>query len=719
LENPAPRAAAPRPGRRRVHRSSLSLATALLSVAAPPCHAQQPPPAAAAVPPAGALRARLDAIEKAIDQKRRELHIPGAALVVVKDDRIVYIKGLGYKDRENRRPVTPDTLFAIGSSTKAFTAMTALMSQDENKLSLDDPPRKHLPFFRLRDPESDAKLTIRDLLSHRSGLNRTDLLWAGGALTTEELLRAAGAAKPTAKLGEKWQYQNVMFLAAGEAVARAQKMPYPEVVKRRIFAPLGMKASNLSVREMQRAPDHALGYEVNPDTKAVRRLPMRDLTAIAPAGAINSSARDMAQWVRLMLGNGAYGGKRLVSPRAVAEMTRKQIRVGPTMDYGLGWFLRDWNGHKVVEHGGNIDGFNALVALMPDQKLGFVLLTNVSGSPLGETAMETVWTEIVGKPEAPKTAAAAAPAAAPEPEAGTYLLKEANVNAEVVFKEGKLIFTVPGQPPYPLENVGGRRYKFGAPAPAGLFITFRPVKDAPEQTEAFLEQPQGNFVLSRVKAAGDRPPLSPPPVAAAGGRRDPGHPGHISSGRPEHAARRDQDRERHPDAPHPRHAASPVTLKRTTRSAARPSPEEATVTVRRDADGKVIGLTVKSPGGGFNATRTPAPLPEKPRPRSHSGRVAFRRRAARPDDRGRGRRGEPEKAPHPFHPDQRGRGGAGVDRRDQTLGRGAEPAYRGNAAPRPEREEAGGVRPRLVRRRFRRDRIQPVPGPAQDRRRPR
>src|SRR5262249_11443881 len=146
-------------------------------------------------------RRRLAAIEKTIDEKRKELGIPGVSLVIVKDDRVIYLKGLGVKDVERRLPVTPDTLFAIGSCTKAFTAMAAMMSVDEGKLSLDDSPKKFLPYFKLMDAEADAKITIRDMLSHRSGLLGTDLLWASAVLSREEVIRAVAFAKPTARLG--------------------------------------------------------------------------------------------------------------------------------------------------------------------------------------------------------------------------------------------------------------------------------------------------------------------------------------------------------------------------------------------------------------------------------------------------------------------------------------------------------------------------------------
>jgi len=451
--------------------------------------------------------AALAAIEKAIDDKRKELGIPGVSLAIVKDDQIIYLKGLGEKDIDKKLPVTPDTRFAIGSASKAFTGMLAVMGADDGKLSLDDSPKKFLPYFTLRDQEAAGKITLRDLLSHRSGLNRTDFAMVTGLLNREELIRVAGQAKPTAKLGEKFQYQNIMYAAAGEAVAKAESSTWDKLIATRIFKPLGMTNSDTSAAAMQKARDYSLGYDFNPSTKVTRRLPQREITAAAPAGAINSSARDMAQWVRLMLNNGTYNGKRLVSEKGFDELVRQQMTIGGPIGYGLGWFLRQWNGHKVVEHGGNIDGFNSQVAFMPDQKLGFVLLTNVTGSSLGAFAMNTIWKEIVGGPKTAE-ATSSAPVGDPKNEVGRYYFAAANVSFVVALKDDKLTLTVPGQPTYTLENIGGRRYKI-AGAPDGFFATFRPEKDKLSGTELFLEQPQGDLVLPKMLVIVDEPPKPP------------------------------------------------------------------------------------------------------------------------------------------------------------------------------------------------------------------
>lgn len=435
----------------------------------------------------------LAAIEEKVDARRKELGIPGMSLAIVKDGEVIYSKGIGFKDFENKVPVTADTQFAIGSSSKAFTGLTVLMTADEGKISLDASPKTVLPYFKMADPDTDKNMTIRDLLTHSSGLNRTDMAMITGKLTRAELIRVAGEAKPIGKLREKFGYQNLMYTTAGEVVAVAQKQPWEKFVPERIFKPLGMTNSNMSVTEMAKAKDRSFGYSYNFDTKETQKLPYRDIDQIGPAGAINSSANDMAKWLKFVLNGGvAPDGKRLVSEAGYADWLKPHMKMNPTgtASYGLGWMIGKWNGMTVVQHGGNIDGFNALVAMIPEKKLGFVMLTNVTASPLGGELMPMVWENILGKPEASKNNATAS--AGPEKEAGNYRLEAAGVDVEVQFRDGKLTMTVPGQPTYPLENVGGRKYKLIGVD--GFFATFK-------ENELLLEQPQGDFTLPRVAAS--------------------------------------------------------------------------------------------------------------------------------------------------------------------------------------------------------------------------
>lgn len=593
---------------------NLALSAAMLfstvPALAPRAQAQEAAKAQTAVP--ADLDAKLAAIEKAVEEKRVANGIPGLSLVIVKDDRVIYMKGFGYKDFEKKVAVTPDTLFAIGSSSKAFTALLVALAADEGKLSLDDAPKKFLPYFKLQDPEADAKITLRDLLSHSSGLNRTDLAWVSGVLNREETIRVAAQAKPTAKLREKFQYQNIMYAAAGEIVGRVENSSWEKLIAERIFKPLGMKGSDISAAEMQKARDYSYGYVYEAATKETRRVPMRDLPAIAPAGAINSNARDMAQWLRLMLGGGVFEGKRLVSEKNFAELLKPQMKISGMLSYGLGWFLREWRGHKVAEHGGNIDGFNAQVALMPDQRLGFVMLTNVSASPLPASAMNVVWSNLVGDPTAPAPPAAAVAAADPaakiENEVGEYNFEAAGFNVSISVNDGKLKMAVPGQPTYTLAPVGGRRYKLAEIE--GFYVTFRPAKENAQETEIYLEQPQGNYTLKKVKAAdaatasasGASPDYAGP-LKEVVGAYEPAQPGGpdvqvavrdgkvvlVVPGQP----------------PYPLVERSKDVLGSTA------LPDSYSINVRRDEAGRIVGLTLKQPGNEsvFNrAAEFKAPL---------------------------------------------------------------------------------------------------------------
>ena len=576
------------------------------SPANPPVKVARKPVKATSPPPKLPLATRLDALARAIEAERTRLGVPGAALVVVQNDRIIYTRGFGTRDRERNLPVTPDTLFAIGSSTKAFTALTTLMAVDDGKLKLSDPPRKFLPYFRIADPETDSKITLRDLLCHRSGLTRTDLMMVMGKLSRRELIEVAGQAKPTAKLGEKFQYQNIMYTAAGEATAQAEHTTWDNLVRTRILAPLGMTATDFSPAAMQARPDFARGYNLKPTSRRATLTPQRDIAASAPAGAINSSVRDMAQWLRFLLrGDGTWNNKRLVSKAQFAEWTRPQMPVAGTMSYGLGWFIRDWRGHKVVEHGGNIDGFNAEVAFMPDEKLGFVLLTNVSSSPLASDALEMVWSNVVGGPVPPTKAVASAPTpAVSSPDAPATALDETGRYSSLkpslalrVTRDDKAqyVMSVPGQPPYTLVATKGRRYKLGEPAPDGFFVTFRPAAADKSKTELFLEQPQGNMVLTREPAAknddlpvnlrefagvyeSDKPQVGPHEVAGLAGQLAllvPGQPAYPM------IAGKDKDAFTFSNLP------APFAAK-----------------VGRDSDGKIKTLTVTQPGAAYTLTRT-------------------------------------------------------------------------------------------------------------------
>ena len=470
---------------------------------AAPTVAAQPAPPAAEVP----LAARLLAIEQSIERQRRRAGVPGLSLVVVKDDKVVLIRGFGLRDVDKKLPVTADTLFPVGSVSKTFTALAVLQALDDKALSLDDAPRKYLPEFKLKDADADSKVTLRDLLAHRSGVERADLAWIAFNLNRADLIKGISSLNQVAPVGTSFNYNNYLFLAAGEVVARAKKQTYEGLVESRILRPLGMARTTFSVAKLDADPDHSLGYAANPGAQpSVEKMLATD--PIAAAAGLISSARDMGEFVRMLIARGQHNGRAIVSEAAFRSMTTKQVKAGDRVDYGLGLFLRRWKGAQVIEHGGNVFGYSALIAAIPEKGIGFALLTNGSNSPMSQDAvMASIWARLLN-PELPQPAkqdpnAPAAPkltAAEAMAEVGPYAVAGGQ-DFVVSDKAGRLVLTIPGEADYPLIPLGGRRYRMGAPAPALHFVTFRPAKFDANATEVFLKLGQVEAVLAKRVAA--------------------------------------------------------------------------------------------------------------------------------------------------------------------------------------------------------------------------
>jgi CubicO group peptidase (beta-lactamase class C family) len=342
-----------------------------------------------------------------VEQALRDWRVPGVAVAVVRNDSVVFIKGYGVRELGKPARVNAHTLFAIGSSTKAFTAAALALLVDSGKVAWDDPVTRHLPWFELSDPYVTRELTLRDLVTHRSGLPRGDLAWYGSGFDRSEVLRRVRYLKPRWSFRSTYGYQNIMFLAAGEVVAAASGRSWADFLKTRIFTPLGMTETNTSVTALGDG-DVAAPHDKIDDT--VRVIPWRNIDNIGPAGSINSNVTDMAQWVRLQLGHGSYGGRRLISDSAVEEMHTPQMVVRMSKDaretfpdahfmaYGLAWFLRDFHGKKFVGHGGAIDGMRAEVGLIPEARLGVVVLCNLGGTSFPVAIMHRALDAYLGAP---------------------------------------------------------------------------------------------------------------------------------------------------------------------------------------------------------------------------------------------------------------------------------------------------------------------------------
>jgi CubicO group peptidase (beta-lactamase class C family) len=341
--------------------------------------------------------ARLKEFQEYAQKAGTDWKVPGFSVAIVKDDKILFARGFGIRELGKPAEVDEHTLFAIASNSKAFTAAAIAILVDEGKIKWDDPVTKYLPSFQLYDPYVTRELTIRDLLSHRSGLATFagDLLWYETNYSRDEILNRARFLKPTSSFRSRFGYQNIMFMAAGEIVGKISGMSWDAFIKARFFGPLGMKRSLTTYAELQKAENVATPHNaVEGNTRAIR---YGNVDNIGAAGAIKSSASEMAQWIRLQLGRGTFEGKKLFEANRSREMwtphtvlggtTEQSEKFNPTRHfnlYGLGWILGDYQGRLHVSHGGGLDGMVSQVLLIPEEKLGVVVLTN------SETSLSTV-----------------------------------------------------------------------------------------------------------------------------------------------------------------------------------------------------------------------------------------------------------------------------------------------------------------------------------------
>ena len=336
--------------------------------------------------------------------------VPGVALAIVRDGK-TYTKGYGVQSLDGREPVDSKTLFAIGSSSKAFTAAMLGMLVDEHKIAWDDPLTKVMPGFEMYDPWVTREVTIRDALTHRTGL-AGDLgefaLWYSSGLSRDEIVHRIRYLKPAYSFRSTFDYNNLMVLAAGQVIPAVTGLSWDRFLNDRLFVPLGMSDSSSSTRALTGKADVAQPYE-EIDGK-LRRIPYREIDNIGPAGSINSNVTDMSHWVQMLLDGGTYANRRLLSASTVAQFFTPQTIMplespwtlfAPAsnfLDYGLNWLVFDYHGHKMVQHAGNIDGMTAMVSLVPDLHLGIVILTNKGGNFLTSSLLYRIYDETLGLP---------------------------------------------------------------------------------------------------------------------------------------------------------------------------------------------------------------------------------------------------------------------------------------------------------------------------------
>jgi CubicO group peptidase (beta-lactamase class C family) len=345
----------------------------------------------------------MESIERFVTEQLAAWEVPGCAIAAVRNGDVVLATGWGRRDLAAELPVTSDTLFAIGSVTKAFTAAAVGALVDDGLIEWERPLGDYVPDLRLHDPVVTDRLTVVDLLSHRSGMPRHDLAWLGHPdRSRAEMTRRLRFLPLSRDLRQEFQYCNLGYLAAGHIVEVLSGTPWEDYLRSRLLTPLGMNRSNLSVDDMRADPDHASAYERREGV--VVPVPQRSVTAMAPAGAINSCAADMARWLLTQLGGGQVDGKTVMSPDTVTRqhaphMLLPEDRTFPASTrhaYGLGWMIGRYRDHRLAEHSGGIDGFLTECMMLPDDDIGVAVMTNTSSSVMAPTVAYRVLDELLG-----------------------------------------------------------------------------------------------------------------------------------------------------------------------------------------------------------------------------------------------------------------------------------------------------------------------------------
>lgn len=347
-----------------------------------------------------------EGFDKLVKTSLEKWKVPGIGIAIVKNGEVLLADGYGLRDVEQGLPVTSQTLFAIGSSTKAFTTMGMALLVDEGKLEWDKTVREYLPWFRLHDAMASERITLRDLVTHRSGLPRHDMMWYNSGLGREDIIRRLPYLEPSKDFRTFWQYQNIMYLTAGYLSGLSAGLSWEDLIRQRIFEPLGMNSSNFSVDESRKQSDFSLPYRYNylKEDSESKCIPFRNIDTAGPAGSINSNAEDMAKWLQLHLSSGKLGTTQFVSEANLKQMHSPQMVIQqpskfpemPFSCYGMGWFIEPYRGYNMVHHGGNIDGFTALVTFMPEQKLGMVILSNMNGTPIPTVLALSIYDNLLG-----------------------------------------------------------------------------------------------------------------------------------------------------------------------------------------------------------------------------------------------------------------------------------------------------------------------------------
>ncbi len=353
----------------------------------------------------GGADPRLTGIDSVVLRVLDEWKAPGCAVAVVEKGRVLFAGGWGYRDYAKRLPVTEQTLFQIGSCTKAFTCALIGVLADEGVLDLDGKVWRYVPSFRLFNDPLTQQATLRDFMCHRSGLPRHDLSWLQSPTTRDSLVQRMAYFEPSAELRERYQYNNFGFTLLGVVAERVTGKTWEALIRERLLQPLGMRSARFDLWTLPSGADVARGHRVHADT--IRPMDYLRIEGMGPAGSLCANAAEMAQWMLLWLNGGQMGDRRILSPSYVREALSAQAPISSSLPsaeqpnifsfgYGFGWILSSYYGHYRAEHGGNINGFSASVCLFPTDSIGIAVLVNQNRSQVPAVVRNYIADRLLG-----------------------------------------------------------------------------------------------------------------------------------------------------------------------------------------------------------------------------------------------------------------------------------------------------------------------------------
>ncbi|MEW5822559.1 MAG: serine hydrolase [Cyanobacteriota bacterium] len=348
----------------------------------------------------------LKGLDSLIEKEMKEWQVPGLAIAIVKDDRVIYAKGYGFRDVEKQLKVTPETIFAIASNTKSMTCFALGILEDEGKFDWNRPIKDYLPDFKLKDEYATNHVSAKDLVLHQSGVPGHDSVWYGSNLSRDDVYNILQYLEPSKELRSGWQYNNMMYVVLGKIIEKISGKSWEEFMNDKLLTPLEMSSTSFSIKDLTNSNNYSLAYSNN--SGEIKKIEYRDLDNIAPAGAINSNVKEMANWLIFNLNGGKFKDKQIISEAIVNKLNNPRVIIPSYSDYkelfyntySLGWVVTTYRGNTIYFNTGEIDGFRAIMSYMPAENIGIVVLSTTRNF-IADLITYNIYDKMLGLEEVP------------------------------------------------------------------------------------------------------------------------------------------------------------------------------------------------------------------------------------------------------------------------------------------------------------------------------